>query len=423
MLVKFYDGMPRDPHRCTFVKHFGSLSLGCRRRTTCNHPAVRTVAVPERSFVAGQRRGTHITMRRFFVALLAAVSSSASALPVAAPITPIRSRTRSQLSDRRVRRGGGRPTASPPHSSASTHPGNGRLLYVVDQVGTVTAVPTDLGATGRKPNDPLTFLDIGVERPRPAGPSRSLRTRQLRRTGPSRPGLPSRLPATTGKVYTYSSEPLGPTPDFTTLADDEPRAGNASLSVIREWRVDRARQRSRLTSSTPPARGSCSGSSSPSSTTTVATSPSARTATALHRPRRWRRGRRPGPGARRGRQRSGPIRRQRARQDPPHRPRRHRQCQRRSTASQPTIPFVGTDRGPTRSSPSASATPSACRSTAGPAMLYRRRRRPKRHRGGRPGGGRRQLRLAGQGGHVPLRRRRRWARLHHRRLTWERQPA
>ena len=39
-------------------------------------------------------------------------------------------------------------------------------------------------------------------------------------------------------LYTYTSEPTGPAPDFTSLAPDDPRDPEGSLSVIREWRVN-----------------------------------------------------------------------------------------------------------------------------------------------------------------------------------------
>jgi len=45
-----------------------------------------------------------------------------------------------------------------------------------------------------------------------------------------------------GLLYTYTSEPLGPEPDFTTLSDSDAREDDSSLSVIREWRVDDPRQ-------------------------------------------------------------------------------------------------------------------------------------------------------------------------------------
>lgn len=46
----------------------------------------------------------------------------------------------------------------------------------------------------------------------------------------------------TGLFYTYTSEPLGPEPDFTTLAANASRRNDTSLSVLREWRVDDPRR-------------------------------------------------------------------------------------------------------------------------------------------------------------------------------------
>jgi glucose/arabinose dehydrogenase len=115
-------------------------------------------------------------------------------------------------------------------------PNNGKQLYVVDQVGTVTAVKLEPDRHGGVP-DTFTFLDIG-----PTGLDLLV---PLGAFGPGSFDERGLLGLafhpdyrSNGLVYTYSSEPLGPEPDFTTLADDEPRAGNASLTTIREWRVD-----------------------------------------------------------------------------------------------------------------------------------------------------------------------------------------
>ena len=170
-------------------------------------------------------------MRRFFVALIAALVLGL-AVPVAAehddPIPdPI------PLSDLRIDLepiGGGFTT---PLLGVSA-PGNSRQLHVVDQVGTITAIPTEPGRPGAP--DAVTFLDVG-----PTGLDLLV---PLGAFGPGSFDERGLLGLAfhpdyddNGLVYTYTSEPLGPTPDFTTLADDEPRAGNASLSVIREWQV------------------------------------------------------------------------------------------------------------------------------------------------------------------------------------------
>ena len=91
---------------------------------------------------------------------------------------------------------------------------------------------------------------------------------------------------------------------------------------------------------------------------------------AVHRPGRRRLGRRPRAGSRAWRQRPGPLRGQRAGQDPAHRPPGLEQRQRPDTGSRPTIPSSAR-KEPTRSSPTASATRSACRSTRGPASSTR----------------------------------------------------
>ncbi len=116
-------------------------------------------------------------------------------------------------------------------------PGNNKQLFVVDQVGTITALKLEPGKHGGIP-DSFTFLDIGVGGldllvPLGAFGPGSFDERGLL-------GLAFHPDyERNGLLYTYSSEPLDSgDADFTTLADDEPRAGNASLSVIREWQVD-----------------------------------------------------------------------------------------------------------------------------------------------------------------------------------------
>lgn len=106
-------------------------------------------------------------------------------------------------------------------------------LYVADQVGTVTAISTDGSA------EPHTFLDVA------AGGADVMVT--LKTQGSEERGLLGLAfhphYRKNGLVYTYTSEPLGPDPDFTTLADGEARTDDGSLSVIREWQVDDPRRR------------------------------------------------------------------------------------------------------------------------------------------------------------------------------------
>lgn len=101
-------------------------------------------------------------------------------------------------------------------------------LYVADQVGTVTALPTG----GEE--ESYLFLDVG-----PSGADLMVR---LKTEGADERGLLGFAfdphYRKNGLVYTYLSEPLGPAPDFSTLAADDPREPDASLSVIRQWRVD-----------------------------------------------------------------------------------------------------------------------------------------------------------------------------------------
>lgn len=107
------------------------------------------------------------------------------------------------------------------------------VLYVADQIGTITAFATDDSAA-----EPHDFLDVG-----PDGADVMV---QLRTQGSDERGLLGMAfhphYRKNGLVYTYTSEPLGPEPDFTTLADDEPRDEFGSLSVVREWQVDDPRR-------------------------------------------------------------------------------------------------------------------------------------------------------------------------------------
>ncbi len=115
-------------------------------------------------------------------------------------------------------------------------PGNNKQLFVVDQVGTITALKIEPDKHGGIP-DSFTFLDVGVGGldllvPLGAFGPGSFDERGLL-------GLAFHPDyRDNGLLYTYSSEPLGSgEADFTTPTG-EPPAGNASLSVIREWRVD-----------------------------------------------------------------------------------------------------------------------------------------------------------------------------------------
>jgi len=106
------------------------------------------------------------------------------------------------------------------------------VLYVADQVGTITALATDGGDA-----EPHTFLDVGPAADVLVPPKTE---------GSDERGLLGMAfhphYRKNGLVYTYTSEPLGPEPDFTTLADSDARDEFASLSVVREWRVDDPRR-------------------------------------------------------------------------------------------------------------------------------------------------------------------------------------
>jgi glucose/arabinose dehydrogenase len=122
-------------------------------------------------------------------------------------------------------------------------PGNNKQLFVVDQVGTITAVTLEPTEQLRGPES-LTVLDVG-----PAGADLLV---PLGAFGPGSFDERGLLGLAfhpdyrkNGLVYTYTSEPLGSgAADFTTLDDGEARQPNASLSVIRQWRVDKPKKSS-----------------------------------------------------------------------------------------------------------------------------------------------------------------------------------
>ena len=116
-------------------------------------------------------------------------------------------------------------------------PGNRRQLFVVDQVGTVTAIKVDSGRHRRVP-DRLTFLDVGATGLDMLVPLGAFGEGSFDERGFLGLAFHPSYRAN-GLVYTYTSEPLDSgTPDFPIPDTGEPPAPNASLSVVREWRVN-----------------------------------------------------------------------------------------------------------------------------------------------------------------------------------------
>ena len=121
-----------------------------------------------------------------------------------------------------------------PHAAVAA-PHNTTQMFVVDLVGTVTAVP--LSSEAGDASSAHVLVDVG-----PSGadllvtPAASFDERGLL-------GLAfDPHYRKTGRFYTYTSEPLGPEPDFTSLQADDRRTADGSLSVIREWTVDNPRR-------------------------------------------------------------------------------------------------------------------------------------------------------------------------------------
>lgn len=107
-------------------------------------------------------------------------------------------------------------------------------LFIVEQQGLVTA----LGVGASNFGDRHVMLDVG---PEGADLLVSLKTEGFDERGLIGLAFDPHY-RKTGRFYTYTSERLGPEPDFTTLAAGESRRNDASLSVIREWRVDDPRR-------------------------------------------------------------------------------------------------------------------------------------------------------------------------------------
>ncbi len=121
-------------------------------------------------------------------------------------------------------------------------PGNNKQLFVVDQVGTITAVKLESSGRGNTP-DTFTFLDVGTTGLDLLVPLGAFGPGSFDERGLLGLAFHPRY-RRNGLVYTYTSEPLdSATPDFPIPDTGEPPAANASLTVIREWRVDRPRRR------------------------------------------------------------------------------------------------------------------------------------------------------------------------------------
>lgn len=120
-------------------------------------------------------------------------------------------------------------------------PGHNKQLFVVDQVGTVTAVKLRPGHHGGVP-DSFTFLDVGASGAGLMVPLGAFGPGSYDERGflglAFHPNYRKN-----GLLYTYSSEPLDSgTPDFPIPDTGDDPADNSSLSVIREWRVDQPKR-------------------------------------------------------------------------------------------------------------------------------------------------------------------------------------
>ena len=111
-------------------------------------------------------------------------------------------------------------------------PGVVDQLFVIDQVGTVTTL--DIATTSAQAPSRSIVLDVG-----PTG--HDMLVPLPLDSGFDERGLlgfafhPNY--AENGLFYTYTSEPLGSEPHFTTLDAGTPRDPEASLSVVREWQA------------------------------------------------------------------------------------------------------------------------------------------------------------------------------------------
>ena len=119
-----------------------------------------------------------------------------------------------------------------------THaPGDNKQLFIVDQIGKITAVKLQPDRHGGVP-DSFTFLDVGVTGLNLLVPLGAFGPGSFDERGLL--GLAFHPDyRKNGLLYTYTSEPLNSAaPDFPIPDTGQPPAPNASLSVIREWRVD-----------------------------------------------------------------------------------------------------------------------------------------------------------------------------------------
>ena len=120
-------------------------------------------------------------------------------------------------------------------------PGNNKQLFVVDQVGTITAVKLDSSRHGGVP-DSFTFLDVGSAGLDLLVPLGAFGPGSFDERGLLGLAFHPKY-RRNGLVYTYTSEPLdSATADFPIPDTGEPPAANASLTVIREWRVERPKR-------------------------------------------------------------------------------------------------------------------------------------------------------------------------------------
>lgn len=112
-------------------------------------------------------------------------------------------------------------------------PGSNKQLFVVDQDGKIRAIKTDPGKNGSVPDDDV-FLDVGASGLDLLVPLGAFGPGSFDERGLLGLAFHPHY-RKNGLVYTFTSEPIGPDADFSTLPDGVD--ANAQ-SVIREWRVD-----------------------------------------------------------------------------------------------------------------------------------------------------------------------------------------
>ena len=115
-------------------------------------------------------------------------------------------------------------------------PGNNKQLFIVDQIGKITAVKLEPGKHGGVP-DSFTFLDVGTSGLNLLVPLGAFGPGSFDERGLLGLAFHPKY-RKNGLLYSYTSEALDSGDAHFPVPTGDAPAANASLSVIREWRVN-----------------------------------------------------------------------------------------------------------------------------------------------------------------------------------------